>query len=82
MRLLVKLKTGEEAIIVGYAPGRKGRPVAIALVGTKLRAVKLRQIELVGFAKIRSNGTMTVFDEAATIPDDVWNKFAEGGKPH
>jgi hypothetical protein len=53
MKLLVKLKTGEEGFIVGYAPGRKGRPLAVVVIDEKLRAVKLKGLELVGYVKIR-----------------------------
>lgn len=53
MKLLVKLKTGEEGLVVGYGPGRKGTPVAIVAVDGKIRPVKLRTLKLVGWAKLR-----------------------------
>lgn len=53
MRLIATLKSGEEGMIVGYAPGKKGQPVAIILIDQKLRAVRLRNIEINGFAKLR-----------------------------
>lgn len=68
MRLLVKLKTGEEALIVGYALGKKGRPMAIVVIKEKLRAVKLRDVELVGFAKIQ--GIVTPNDERMKLYPD------------
>lgn len=60
MKLLVKLKTGEEGFIAGYAPGRKGRPLAVVVVDEKLRAVKLRSLELIGYVKIREVPSLSV----------------------
>lgn len=53
MRILVKLKSGEEGIVVGYAPGKKGRVLAIVVIESKLREIKLRNLEVIGWAKIR-----------------------------
>lgn len=33
-------------MIVGYGPGRKGRPMAIVVTGGKLQAVRLKDIDL------------------------------------
>jgi hypothetical protein len=38
---------GERAMVVGYCPGKKGKIYAIVALGGKLRAVKLKHIELV-----------------------------------
>jgi hypothetical protein len=54
MNLLVKVR-GEDAIIVGFAPGKKGRTLAVCVIDRKLRVVKLRDIELVGYAKFKEN---------------------------
>lgn len=53
MRVAVKLKSGEEGIVVGYAPGKKGRVLAIVVMNAELREVKLRNLEVIGWAKIR-----------------------------
>jgi hypothetical protein len=37
---------GKPAVIVGYAPGRKGKVMAVVMIEGQIRAVKLRQIEL------------------------------------
>ena len=37
---------GKAALIVGYAPGRKGRPMAMVITQGALRAVRLKDIEL------------------------------------
>jgi hypothetical protein len=63
MKLLVKLKSGEEGMVVGYAPGRKGSPLAIIAVENKLRAVKLRNLEIVGYAKIQAKRGETEPDQ-------------------
>lgn len=34
------------AVIVGYAPGRKGRPLAIIIAEGKLKSVRLKDIVL------------------------------------
>ena len=53
MKVLVELKSGEQGMIVGYGPGKKGQPLAIIVIDDgKLRAVKLRQLRAVGYAKI------------------------------
>lgn len=37
---------GKPALIVGYGPGKKGRPMAIVITAGALRAVRLRDIVL------------------------------------
>jgi hypothetical protein len=37
---------GKNAVVVGYGPGRKGKPRAIVICEGKLRDVALRDIEL------------------------------------
>ena len=37
---------GKAALIVGYAPGRKGRPMAMVITQGALKAVRLKDIEL------------------------------------
>ena len=37
---------GKAALIVGYAPGRKGRPMAMVITQGALRAVRLKDVEL------------------------------------
>lgn len=37
---------GKAAIVVGYGPGRKGRPMAIVISDGKLKAVRLKDIDL------------------------------------
>lgn len=37
---------GKAALIVGYAPGRKGRPMAIVITQGTLKAVRLKDVEL------------------------------------
>ena len=37
---------GAAALIVGYAPGRKGKPLAVVITEGALRAVRLKDIEL------------------------------------
>jgi hypothetical protein len=79
MKLLIKLKTGEEGFIVGYGPGKKGRPLAIVVVNEKLRAVKLRGLELVGVARIKA----TKQPEVPEVPDIShfdWDDVS--GAPH
>jgi hypothetical protein len=53
MRLLVNVH-GKEGLVVGYAPGKKGRPLAIVVIDGKLQAVKLRNLELLGYAKVKA----------------------------
>ena len=80
MRILVKLKSGEEGIVVGYAPGKKGRVLAIVVVDAKLREVKLRNLELIGWAKIReAQNSFTATSDA--FPDE-WRFSSTEGKPH
>ena len=45
MKILCKVH-GKPAMIVGYGPGRKGRPMAIVVTKGKLEAVRLRDIDL------------------------------------
>jgi len=37
---------GKPAFIVGYAPGRKGRPMAIVITEGGLKAIRLKDVEL------------------------------------
>ena len=37
---------GKSAMIVGYGPGRKGKPVAIVISGGVLKSVRLKDIIL------------------------------------
>lgn len=37
---------GQPALIVGYAPGRKGRPMAMVITQGQIKAVRLKAIEL------------------------------------
>jgi hypothetical protein len=37
---------GKQAVVVGYAPGRKGRPMAIVITEGKLKPVRLKDIVL------------------------------------
>jgi hypothetical protein len=37
---------GKQAVIVGYGPGRKGRPRAIVIANGKIQDVALKDIEL------------------------------------
>lgn len=37
---------GKAALIVGYAPGRKGRPMAMVITQGALKAVRLKDVEL------------------------------------
>lgn len=37
---------GQAALIVGYVPGRKGRPMAMVITQGELKAVRLKHIEL------------------------------------
>ena len=37
---------GKHALIVGYGPGRKGRPMAIVITEGKLKAIRLKDIDL------------------------------------
>lgn len=34
----------QQAVVVGYGPGRKGRPMAIVLVAGRLKAVRLKDV--------------------------------------
>lgn len=45
MKILCKV-AGKPAMIVGYAPGRKNRPVAIVITQGELRSVRLKDIDL------------------------------------
>jgi hypothetical protein len=45
MKIFCKVH-GKSAVVVGYAPGRKGRPMAIVIVDGKLKDVRLKDIEL------------------------------------
>jgi hypothetical protein len=37
---------GKQSVVVGYGPGRKGRPMAIVLTDGKLKAIRLKDIVL------------------------------------
>lgn len=45
MKLPCKVN-GKPALVVGYAPGKKGRVMAVVITQGELRAVKLRQVQL------------------------------------
>jgi hypothetical protein len=40
---------GKPAVVVGYGPGRKGRPMAIVISEGQLRAVRLKDVKLEDF---------------------------------
>jgi hypothetical protein len=46
MKNIVCKVHGSDAMIVGYAPGKKGRPMAIIITQGILKAVRLRDIDL------------------------------------
>ena len=52
MKIFCKVR-GKSAVIVGYGPGRKGRPRAIVITEGKLCDVALKDIELEGSEKLR-----------------------------
>lgn len=56
MKLVARFKNGDEGIIVGYGPGKKGRPLAMILIDGKIRATKLRAFEIVGYARLKAYG--------------------------
>lgn len=35
---------GKQGVVVGYGPGRKGRPMAIVLVNGQLKAMRLKDV--------------------------------------
>jgi hypothetical protein len=37
---------GKAAVIVGFAPGRKGRPMVVVVTQGQLKAVRLKDIDL------------------------------------
>lgn len=45
MKILCKVH-GKPAMIVGYGPGRKGRPVAILISEGKMKSAPLKDIDL------------------------------------
>lgn len=45
MKILCKV-SGKPAMIVGYGPGQKGRPVAIVITQGRLKSVRLKDIDL------------------------------------
>ena len=45
MKIACKVQ-GKAALVVGYAPGKKGRPMAIVICDGQMKAVKLRHIDL------------------------------------
>ena len=64
MRILFKLKNGETGFLTGYAPGKKGRPLAMLVINGELRGVKLRQIAgIEGFMKIKEPKSKLLYDK-------------------
>ena len=45
MKILCKVN-GKPAMIVGFGPGRKGRPVVIVITQGQLKSVRLKDIDL------------------------------------
>ena len=45
MKILCKVH-GKPAMIVGYGPGKKGRPVVIVITQGQLKAVRLKDVNL------------------------------------
>lgn len=45
MKLPCKVN-GKAALIVGYAPGRKGKPLAVVVTEGQLKAIRLKDVEL------------------------------------
>lgn len=37
---------GKPAVVVGYGPGRKGRPIAIVITEGQLKATRLKEVVL------------------------------------
>lgn len=50
MKIACKVQD-KPALVVGYAPGKKGNPMAIVICDGKMKAVKLRHIDLGDLAK-------------------------------
>jgi hypothetical protein len=81
MRILIKLRSGEEGIIVGYSPGKKGRVLAIVVVEAKLREVKLRNLEVIGWAKVReAKNSSIVYDESGPSYEEALKYFQATGR--
>lgn len=45
---------GKDAVVVGYAPGRKGRPKAIVIIEGKLVDVRLKDVVLESKANVEN----------------------------
>lgn len=57
MKLLVKAKGLGEGLLVGYGPGKKGKPLGMIIINGKIHAVKLRSLEVIGWAKLKEVST-------------------------